>query len=437
MSLNLSRQICRKMKATIKFIYERCIPVLHLIVCANRMIAKGQSPQSFNYELVVQPMKLMIVSISKYFSSPIHIIIVGVKLAIGRMLKSALCVQGKWLNPIYQVEHGKTNLRRGIKFKREASVDAGIAPSKHISIATFCKTITNRQRGQLNFAIRNHSLILDPSSMRSQNFILDSSSVSLAKLLEDTKLSGKMKLLLSYYLAKAVWQFYDSEWMRREWTKETVQFMFERRSMHPRGIYINEPFLNTHFDGLRENQGVNDDFRTHPFPKVLALGIMFLEIELGIKIEDYRQPEDIETNGEPTVNADHIAAMGLFNSDSLWEERETFGAFREVIGACLIPDDFNTALSDVQSLRNVLKRKVVQPLQALFMAAWGHPDSSQIRPLELETSETAELAFHEKTHPASASNLPMTILTHQPLCPSPLPQLPAWTYHPALFHGMQ
>jgi hypothetical protein len=43
------------------------------------------------------------------------------------------------------------------------------------------------------------------------------------------------------------------------------------------------------------------------FPKILALGIMLLEIELRIKIEDYRMPEDVDCNGEPNVNADHIA----------------------------------------------------------------------------------------------------------------------------------
>jgi hypothetical protein len=59
-----------------------------------------------------------------------------------------------------------------------------------------------------------------------------------------------MRPLSSYLLANAVWGFYDSDWMRREWIKETVHFMFERRLKTPKGIFINEPFLSARFDHL-------------------------------------------------------------------------------------------------------------------------------------------------------------------------------------------
>jgi hypothetical protein len=45
---------------------------------------------------------------------------------------------------------------------------------------------------------------------------------------------------------------------------------------------------------------------------------MLLEIELRIKIEDYRMPEDVDCNGELNINADHIAvstALFSFNID--------------------------------------------------------------------------------------------------------------------------
>ena len=106
-----------------------------------------------------------------------------------------------------------------------------------------------------------------------------------------------------------------------------------------KGIFINEPFLSARFDRQETAQEKDDEFRSHLLPKILALGIIFLDVELGIDIKDYRMPEDLGPGGEPAVNADHIAATEVFR-ETEWDERETFSVFRDVIGACLIPDDF-------------------------------------------------------------------------------------------------
>ena len=289
---------------------------------------------------------------------------------------------------------------RGIKLKNEQVSDNIAHSGKMISMETFCEIITNRKRTQLKLVISDNSLVLQGSGGLSQDFLLGTSSVSLAKLLDVVKLSRKMKLLLSYFLAKAVWQFYDSDWMQREWTKETVHFMFERRSKTPKGIFINEPFLSAHFDGCRQPRGVDDEFRSHLFPKILALGIMLLEIELGIKIEEHRMLEDLGPDGEPTVNADHIAAMEVFNKTELWEEKETFKALKDMIKTCLTPDEFNPFLNDVQGLRDAFQKRIVNPLQALYKTAWENPDTSHVRAIELGSSgpslpeATGETARH-------------------------------------------
>lgn len=65
-------------------------------------------------------------------------------------------------------------------------------------------------------------------------YLLKASSVSLTTVLEKRKLEGddQLKLLLSYLLAKSIWQFYDSEWMKRDWTKDSIHFMRERYVIH-------------------------------------------------------------------------------------------------------------------------------------------------------------------------------------------------------------
>lgn len=83
------------------------------------------------------------------------------------------------------------------------------------------------------------------------------------------KATTKQKVLLPYLLAKAVWQFYDSEWMEGKWTKDTVQFML---AWAPNGVLIHEPFLSARFDKLTKftSQDIDDQFPRHRFPKILA-----------------------------------------------------------------------------------------------------------------------------------------------------------------------
>jgi hypothetical protein len=335
---------------------------------------------------------------------------------------------------------------RGIKLKNEQGNDNSAHSGKVISMETFCEIITNRKRSQLKLAVSDDGLVLQGPGRLSQDFLLGASSVSLAKLLDVAKLSRKMRLLLSYFLAKAVWQFYDSEWMQREWTKETVHFMFERRSKAPKGIFINEPFLSARFDGCHQPRGVGDEFRSHLFPKILALGIMFLEIELGIKIEEHRIPEDLDPDGEPTVNADHIAAMEVFNQNELWDKKETFGNFRDVIGACLTPDEFNPFLNDVQGLRDAFEKHIVNRLQALYKIAWGNPDTSDVRALELDSSgPSLPEATEEAARPVSPlpaplpTPLPAPVATPAYQMPyySPATHLAAWVHAPSFCHPIQ
>lgn len=100
-----------------------------------------------------------------------------------------------------------------------------------------------------------------------------------------------MKYLLSYLLAKSVWQFYNTEWMGKEWTKESIHFMFERRQSDPdAGIYLNEPFISARFEPDASN---DDSFLPHKFPEIKALGIVLLEIELGKSLRTTLTPTAI------------------------------------------------------------------------------------------------------------------------------------------------
>ncbi|KAK2607731.1 hypothetical protein N8I77_006389 [Diaporthe amygdali] len=186
--------------------------------------------------------------------------------------------------------------------------------------------------------------------------------------------------------------------------------MFEKRSPVPRAIFVNEPFLSSSFGGPgRLCCTEDDDFRSHPFPKILALGIMFLEIELGIRIEDYRLPVCIDLDGNPNVNADHIAAMEVFNKPDLWDKAETFGAFRTVIEVCLTPEPFIPFAGNSDDVRHILEDRVVHPLQKMYLTAWDDPETSTIRHIELDKSaRTDQISMRQPSaaalHPQSLAS---------------------------------
>jgi hypothetical protein len=79
--------------------------------------------------------------------------------------------------------------KSGIKMKIQKAAKSGVQHGEVIMIDKFCKTITNRQRGQLQLAVSDDGLILQGPGPLSQGYLLDTSSISLAELLKVAKLS--------------------------------------------------------------------------------------------------------------------------------------------------------------------------------------------------------------------------------------------------------
>jgi hypothetical protein len=185
-----------------------------------------------------------------------------------------------------------------------------------------------------------------------------------------------MKYLLSYLLAKSVWQFYNTDWMGKEWTKESIHFMFERRqSANGAGIYLNEPFISARFDPDAGND--DSSFRPHKFPKIKALGIILLEIELGELIEDHFDAECYAPDGTLNADVDLYTALRIYDDPDRLED--TFPLLKTVIGECLRPQKFMPHRHSVEELRKVLQEQVVDPLHTLI-GLYGQPDKIELRP---------------------------------------------------------
>ncbi|RYC64980.1 hypothetical protein CHU98_g1180 [Xylaria longipes] len=149
----------------------------------------------------------------------------------------------------------------------------------------FCGLISTGEQVRLPLAFSGDELKFKDSRHISRAIELDKPSIPLDKVvkLDHGTFTLKKRLVLSFLLAKATWQYYESNWMAREWNKNTVHFMFESRR-HESGIFVDEPFLHTDFllkfmaaDGSEDGQGAGAKM-IHKFPKILALGIMLIEM---------------------------------------------------------------------------------------------------------------------------------------------------------------
>lgn len=119
--------------------------------------------------------------------------------------------------------------------------------------------------------------------------ITDKRSIPLAEVLDRYTLGPQDKLLLAYTLAKSVWQFYDSEFMRIRWTTESIQLFQDMESKEEddddddeRGVHW-APYYAFSFEEVMEGDSVErlppGQF-IHRYPRVLALGALLYELAL-------------------------------------------------------------------------------------------------------------------------------------------------------------
>lgn len=256
-------------------------------------------------------------------------------------------------------------------------------------------------------ALRDGSPVLQKSQQPHphDNFSLDKLSISLAELLQFfTELDISQKVLLSYAIAKAFWLFYDSEWMRYPWTKEDIHFMVERYTVNEgttesvRGIFISDPFLSTRFE--YENQ--NPYTELHPFPKILALGIMFLEIALGEGLENHWKPEHLDQNHQPIVDADYFTAQRVFLETN--KGHGSVAVLKGFIKRCI----GNVHFSGYQhnegagELRDAIQKDIVNVLYSIYQEYDLDPDTHRTGKISLLRMNGSSLA-KEKSNRVSTS----------------------------------
>lgn len=213
---------------------------------------------------------------------------------------------------------------------------------------------------------------------RPRRWVVERPSISLRDLLERVSaedFAEKKKEVLSVFLAKAVWQYYSSPWMAKPWTKDNVHFIFEQRRTGQNeelaGIFVDEPLLSVLISAPNpysskvaeactdrtqntENDEDDDDFfssngpvfsfqAAHQLPKILALGVMLMEIQLGKPIESlYVDPKFSHhcPGGTAYVDTDYNICKDLIEKEGIYRTQDTSGLLSDLITNCILPTKF-------------------------------------------------------------------------------------------------
>ncbi|KAL8342978.1 hypothetical protein RB598_004371 [Gaeumannomyces tritici] len=281
------------------------------------------------------------------------------------------------------------------------------------SYSEFCGLISHRALGRLQLEVEDGSLVPRGSREPKRVYSSRSPSLPLAKVLSiSPPLTAKPRLRLCYELAKAVWKFYDSDWMEPAWTKEVVHFMLQRPfTAGADGIYVDDPMLLVRFAKATPGNAYRREALSHEFPKLLALGIMMMEVELGVHIEDFFEPEWLDpSSGVPLPNADHLAALKLFQDEERWSNQDTFDALKSAIEMCLKPAQWRILEDRRVAHRDAVYQKVVAPLQLLWEGTYAKsPRMRAIRKDELRFTEASSqhLTQPEKNEQPSPGDPPL------------------------------
>lgn len=208
----------------------------------------------------------------------------------------------------------------------------------------------------------------------------DVSSSSLANMLGEAKrMKLKERQILAVILAHSLLHLCESPWLGGEWSKEHILFLTEAGTIDTQRPYISTDFPATQAGttSAPKDDG-EDDFRLHPNASVLALGILLLEITLQQPIEARRQTDDLDTDGQTTVNTNYFTALQALDDAS----DEIPQGYREVIAECFKCSFYDEATMspslDDFDFRQGVYDYIVKPLEIFLLVSFPEVTMSKI-----------------------------------------------------------
>lgn len=228
----------------------------------------------------------------------------------------------------------------------------------------FCKAIVQGIQAQLlRLEIRNEKLFFVETLPETTSWVLNAPSVTLSSIIEHkcVKESAILRIFICKAVARAVWQLYGSGWWESYCTIDNFRFVWASTGNNSAPeLHVDKPFFYNDMDEACDDDGKPG--LSHKAPMILALGIILLEVELGIRIEKERNRSSLSMNGDIDPNTDLLVAKGLCEDDTNWSRNEHL---RPIIMNCITGTTFRSS-NTPEEIRQTLYRDVMEPLEALL-----------------------------------------------------------------------
>jgi hypothetical protein len=227
-----------------------------------------------------------------------------------------------------------------------------------------CRKIVEGIQAQLlRLEIRNEKLFFVETLPETTTWVLNMPSVTLSSIAEHVcvKESAELRLLICAAVARAVWQLYGSGWWESYCTIDNFRFVWASsgKDASPQ-LHVDKPFFYNDMDEANDDDGKPG--LSHKAPMILALGIILLEVELGVRVENERDKSALSMEGRVDPNTDLLVAKHLCEDDAKWSEDD---GIRPIVRNCVTGNTFKSAKTP-EELRQTLFRDVVEPLEELL-----------------------------------------------------------------------
>ncbi|KAM5521688.1 putative subtilisin [Fusarium oxysporum f. sp. phaseoli] len=278
--------------------------------------------------------------------------------------------------------------RGGVKFANVSSDEEGdgkISTLECINSDYFCQVLRRQlfAKVNLNF-VKGVGLVSLPPPAPLERFLCPGQGLPLSLVIQSYKLTDKDKILLAHAIAHSFWQFYESDLMRNRWTSDDIWFMHEmNHQQSPKDQLALRVYVSLDFVDLQQTSEDEDkSMLTHPFPHILGLGLILLQIGLARPFTSM-----VHLPLTSRLNRDHGAARQLLGEleKAQWARSTHRDIFARAVANCLDPRTFATSNPKPKStkpaddpatdngedgIRRKVYTEIVEPLSKLVNIAF-------------------------------------------------------------------
>jgi hypothetical protein len=247
---------------------------------------------------------------------------------------------------------------------------SSVSPGRNIESDSLCDLLQKAKSSNTHLQILfEGGMFWQQKARRLESQLRHTLDASLISLLGDStcwKESSKPRdrSILAVALAHAVMHCSGGPWLRADFDKKQIFFFRKQGAQYPD---VSRPLLALDFTNRQITVDDDDDlFSVHSNPILLSLGILLLEINDGIKIEEHWSPEDLMDGLIPNESTNLTTALRLLEK----LDGELVIGSQSAVRACLEWDRLNDGRGNEDSPKRIYEL-IVEPLEEVLQQAWG------------------------------------------------------------------